>query len=180
VLYFATKPDEMFKKIFSNALDFAIESTDIINGDEDWTPWGIDERQVDSMGGPEGYFKILKEIKDHNDKNEVFRISDYYWGILYFVLEEYCDLYNDGIFGSTCGIEELDKDLMVDVFFWDTDFFLKVGFPEKIRESVDVSYSATRFAHQLPIVDSDKFFEMVDCSEWTEEPDWWKDSEEEE
>jgi len=87
----------------------------------------------------------------------LYRLTDYHWLLLHESIKMFCDLHNDNAFdGKNVGpyvIDEIDSELIVERFFFDTDFLFGVDFlladERRVVLMADVSPQARRIAAGL-------------------------------
>ena len=117
MIKWSSKPDPVFFDIISNALECYQDSLKMEYFEDDI---------VIKIFGKEGLaIEVEKIITAHKSK-KTFTVTDYHFLILYEAITQFCELYNDDMFGnlSLGGIQpsQLDFDQIVDLYFWDTDF----------------------------------------------------------
>lgn len=145
MLRFATKPDAIFPVLLNDAID---ETIDEINLDP--IP---DEQQeaFESLMPSSAKVFVLQDAKHQLralqaalGETAIYKPTDYHWLLLYEVLEVHSDGFNEvphGRVRENFGIQHIDFDLLVELFFWDNDFLGEEipDLPLKARERLDIS-----------------------------------------
>jgi hypothetical protein len=130
MLRWTSRPDIVFNEILINALELYRDSLKEAFDDED--------DHLIKVFGKKGLGIELEKIITAHNSNKIFSVTDYHFLILYNALEQFCDLYNDLHFDqlSFGGIQpsHLDFELMVTMYFWDTDFL----FDQEIMNNLSV------------------------------------------
>lgn len=142
MLRFQQTPDKIFMEILMWSMDFSIDSIrDAIDNNET-----IDAAREDIAGilpeamrvfSPEAAFNTLTDFRDKLQRPELFYLNDYHYLLLYDALDLFSTIHNDMVAScdteadkkdiATIGeyyIEVVDFELMVELFFYDTDFLL--------------------------------------------------------
>ena len=145
MLRFATKPDTVFTKLLREACPEAIGHTEL----EDDPAEQRDALEnllprTSKLFDVPGLKAQLIALNAASAASELYQPTDYHWLLLYEVLDAYCLEFNEAPRGplfTEFGIERIDFDHLVDVFFWDTDF-LDPHIPSmslESRELLDIS-----------------------------------------
>ena len=120
MIKWSSKPDPVFYDIISNALEVYQDSLKEELFDDDDIAF--------KTFGQKGLVIELEKIITAHKSKKTFTITDFHFLILYDALIQFCELYNDDFFGkfSFGGIQpsQLDFELMVGIYFFDTDFLL--------------------------------------------------------
>jgi hypothetical protein len=144
MLRFASKPDHLFVLLLDEALAQAIVDLTLGDSSEQQDVLAALMPTSAKLFDVAGVTAQLRVLTDALAKTELYQPTDYHWLLLYEVLDAYCLQFNDVACGpvfSRYGIEHIEFDYLVDVFFWDTDF-LDVHIPDlslEAREAMDVS-----------------------------------------
>ncbi len=145
MLRFATKPDAIFPVLISDAIDEAIGEIEL-----DPTSEGQVETYETIMPSSEKLFGLndakqqLRALQKALGETSLYQPTDYHWLLLYEVLEVYCDGFNEIPHGALCetyGIQRIDFNLLIDLFFWDNDFLDDdiPDMPFKARQQLGIS-----------------------------------------
>ena len=126
MLTFSEKPDDYFQATLDLVLVMKIDEL---------------RRDGDAMGELSRWFDAeqlsgltIKLLKAHR-ASELFQINDWHYLVIYYLLKEFCDCHNEGIFDEenydywavtetrwSFG-DKIDFDELLD-YFWDTDFLM--------------------------------------------------------
>jgi hypothetical protein len=160
MLRFAMQPDRVFRAILHDALEFTRDTlADLANEDEDY--W-VAQYPNAARGLPAGAaVTLLDQLVAASRDAQLYQLTDYHWLLLYDCLRVYCDIHNDNVQEASQGVlpvgpyqvGPIDFDLVVDRYFWDTDFLLDstslAGLGPEGRESLGVSDEVFGIAHRL-------------------------------
>ena len=195
MLYLAQKPDAVLTKLLDDALAMV---GDELRDDEDALAAFPDD-VAKMFGGPAAIGDVLAALRTAAvDPQAVYDINDYHMILLYFVLEAYCDIYNDTMRDPSLEaydalairvrgkvVPHVDAGTIADVFFPDTDFLLAVDLldPQVSQEALDaMDYRDTTMAvaaRLKPHPDELRLTRVEGAPEWDEEdpdePPWWRD-----
>ena len=145
MLRFATKPDRIFVILLGQAIE---ETIGYLELDDDATDQ--QDSLVNMMPRSAKLFDArtvmtqLANLKTAFDQASLYQPTDYHWLLLYETLDAYCTVFNElphGPLAEEYGIERLDFDALIDLFFWDTDFLdahLPL-IPLEARQQLDIS-----------------------------------------
>ena len=144
MLRFASKPDQIFVLLLVQAIAEAIEDLTLEDLSEQQDVLAALMPNSAKLFDAAGVKAQLIFLRDALAKAELYQPTDYHWLLLYEALDAYCLQFNDAACGpliSSYGIEHIEFDHLVDVFFWDTDF-LDLHIPSlslEARQAMDVS-----------------------------------------
>jgi hypothetical protein len=145
MLRFATKPDRIFLTILTQAIEEVLGSLELDDdpAERQETFQGLMPRSAALFGATEATAQ-LAALKTASATTELYQPTDYHWLLLYEALEIFCLEFNespDGLLYAGYGIERLDFDALIDLFFWDTDFLDPhlSELPLEARELLDIS-----------------------------------------
>jgi hypothetical protein len=147
MLRFANKPDEIFLILIDETIEDFLDELEGFNDD----PTEQEEIIKASMPRSAALFTTqqliqqLHALRKASADPKLYQPTDYHWLLLYERLKVYCDLFNDdntyGCLHERYGIEHIDFDGLVSLFFWDVDFLddnIANVFRE-VREALGVS-----------------------------------------
>lgn len=207
MLRFSSIPDKVFSKILIEALEVPIDdlSDDIRENDIDAVYMYFDEEHVKSYG--EGLNAIiiikneLEKLLEAHKSKKLYMPTDHHFKLLFYLLNFYCDVYNDSVKDGAKDEEDIHRDknnnlikhldinMIVTCFFWDTDFLLPKETAQKllqdpdlrkeISEKVNLSKDAISASLNLKVDTSDLL--LKECSEIDiviEDIDWIETDEE--
>jgi len=131
MLYWAKEPDALMTSIVHEAFEIAVDSMRVMEESGSQKDWQDGFPQLSRIFSLSEFVIELKRLDRAHSSSTVWRLGDYHWLLLYWILHDFCELYNDGEEDSavrithegTC-IQTLDFDALVSVFFWDLDFLL--------------------------------------------------------
>ena len=130
MIYFQTKPDEVFGAILEEALASGLAEVNLISIEEDLEAWeGIFPVSADWVT-PDSAVLVIKQLIALTPKGLVYRIPETHWVLLYECLTMYCAMHNDQVDEEPQGrtsvgayqLSYLDCEAMIRMYFWDTDF----------------------------------------------------------
>lgn len=140
MILFQDDPDPIFLAVVEEALTH-VREVYLVGYQEGYRPTRAQRRELDESYGdlfPElvQFFtrRELVRVVDQllrvsRDVRQYYELTDYHWLVLYSCLHIYCELHNDGATGTgdrvgRYDIEHIDFDIVVDRFFFDTDFLM--------------------------------------------------------
>jgi hypothetical protein len=160
MLRFATKPDRVFRAILHDALEFTRDAlAGLVSDDEGYWPAQYPNAARGLTAG--AAVTLLDQLVAASRDAQLYQLTDYHWLLLYDCLRVYCDIHNDNLQEASQGVlpvgpyqvGPIDFDLVVDLYFWDTDFLLDstslAGLGPEGRESMGVSDEVFGIAHRL-------------------------------
>jgi len=148
MLYFQQKPDPVFTAILHEALDLLREDLGQMLADGDLSLWEANFPLSARCFKPKSAMQVAERLLKASRDADVYRVTDYHWLLLYECLEEYCFCHNDLAEGDPIGlltigdyrVGQIDFGLIVDLYFWDTDFLIPaevvVGMGERGRKTM--------------------------------------------
>lgn len=139
MLLFQAWPDSIFRAILHEALR-QVRDVDLVRYRKGYRPSKAEREELDESyrdGYPDlaplftrrGLVRLIDRLLAANGSDQIFRLTDYHWLVLYRCLETYCDRHNEGVTGTEgrvgpYEIERVDFDAIVERFFFDTDVLL--------------------------------------------------------
>ena len=125
MLYWATKPDPLFTKIVDVAISVGRDLVRTWEGSRS-TEWASMYPGLAKFFTPATSNRELERLRGAHGSSKVFRLGDYQWLLLYEVLRDFCEAYNDqsmnGIEHEGTLIRHIDFEAILESFFWDLDF----------------------------------------------------------
>lgn len=143
MLRFQQTPDKVFIEILMRSLDFVIDSIREELDRRNGTASAAGEYLASLLPlamrvfSPEAAFVAFTDMRDKLQRPELYYLNDYHYLLLYDALELFSTIHNDAV--DACetadekrdaamigeySIEKIDFDLLVELFFYDTDFLL--------------------------------------------------------
>jgi hypothetical protein len=125
VLYWSTKPDPLFTKIVDVAISVG---RDLVRSWEGSSPteWATMYPELAKFFTPATSNRELERLRVTHGSSKVFRPGDYQWLLLFEVLRDFCEAYNDQPIDTMehegTVIRHIDFDAILAIFFWDLDF----------------------------------------------------------
>ena len=160
MLRFSMQPDRVFRAILHAALEVTRDTlADLADEDEDY--WVAQYPNAARCLTAEVAVPLLDQLLAASQDAQLYQLTDYHWLLLYDCLRVYCDIHNDDVQEvSQCvlpvgpyQVGPIDFDLVVDLYFWDTDFLLDptslAALGPDGRESMGVSDEVFGIAHRL-------------------------------
>lgn len=129
MIYFGMKHDIAFKNILTLTLETNINDlqNQVI---DDKAAMGIYSSKIEKIFSRNELLNELKRLFDINNSNSLYKISDYHFIILYYLIENMVIIHNEIINENGEGLFEelalkyIDFDELTGIFFWDTDFLI--------------------------------------------------------
>jgi hypothetical protein len=159
MLRFATEPDAVFLALVHDALEQWLDLSETL--EDEPQAW------VDAYPNLAPLFS-LKLARDTASKlleasraPELYQLTDFHWLLVYVAVNEQIDVHNDYAKDNPSGLAQvgpyrvgqIDKDIVIDRFFWDTDFLAVEGLPPLSgdeREGMGLSAEAWSISMGLP------------------------------
>lgn len=164
MLYFASRPDQVFTAILHDAMEdlhhmLTEPDTDPGEAEEFWKANYPSAAKCFPLAL--AVYTIDRLLAASKDPTTIYRITDYHWLLLYDCLNTYCQVHND--FAREAAetvfpvgpyeIGEIDFDVIVDHYFWDTDFLLDgstgAALGPEARETMGLSLEAFGISQKL-------------------------------
>jgi hypothetical protein len=139
MLLFQAWPDSIFRAILHEAL-CQVRDVDVVRYRKGYRPSKAERKELDEsyrdaypnlapLITRRELVRLIDRLLAASRSDQLYRLTDYHWLVLYLCLQTYCDRHNDGITGTegTVGPYEIDRvdfDAIVERFFFDTDFLL--------------------------------------------------------
>ena len=145
MLRFATKPDHIFLIVLDQAIENVLGMLELDDdpAEQQETFQGVMPRSAKLFDAAQATTQ-LAALKTASEASDLYQPTDYHWLLLYEALELYGSEFNarpDGLLHAGYGIERLDFDALIDLFFWDTDFLDEhlPLIPLEARQQLDIS-----------------------------------------
>jgi hypothetical protein len=132
MLRFLDEPDEHSLAILHAALTDALEEMDISKDDPEDSLEDFTARYPESAKcfTPALTETTLKDLLRASQESALYQLTDYHWLLLYEVLKNFTEVFNDepeGVVGgkelvTKYGRKKVDFHDFIDCYFWDTDF----------------------------------------------------------
>jgi len=132
MLRFSGDPDEVSLAILHAALTDALEEMEISKEDPKGDPGDFTARYPESAKCFTAALaeKTLKNLFCASQDSALYQLTDYHWLLLYEVLKNFTEVFNDepeGVVGgkelvTKYGRKTVDFHDFIDCYFWDTDF----------------------------------------------------------
>lgn len=145
MLRFATKPDAIFPVLLNDALEEIIDQIELDpSSAEQQETFEVLMPSSAKLFGSQDAKQQLRALQTALAETSLCQPTDYHWLLLYEVLEVYSDGFNDMPRGRACesyGIQRIDFDLLVELFFWDNDFLDEEipNMPLEARQRIGIS-----------------------------------------
>lgn len=150
MLNFAQKPDAVFTEILNRIFIEVIEilEEDIKDKENDGVNLYFDEKVQKMFGGTQMLLKTVQRLEVAYKSEEVYLPTDYHFLLLDRMLNFFCDVYTDTI-GEVDSSEikdyalevngkiilELDFNLILEMFFFDTDYDMSPEIGKFMKEN---------------------------------------------
>jgi len=138
MLRFATKPDTVFPVFLHDAIEGTLDEIELDPSPEEQQE--AFEALMPSSAKVFGFQEAKQQLRALHTalaETALYKPTDYHWLLLYELLELYSEGFNNMPHGRVCeafGIQHIDFDLLVELFFWDNDF-LDVDIPDMPLEA---------------------------------------------
>ncbi|GJL66836.1 MAG: hypothetical protein NPIRA05_18070 [Nitrospirales bacterium] len=131
MLYFQIKPDLVFQAILHDALESERQEISRISMDNDIDTWEAGYGQMSEIFTPYSALVTIEQLYTASQTDTVYRLNDYHCLLIYECLKNYCAVHQDlaaqeedqSLTISAYRLQNIDFQEMVDLYFWDTDFF---------------------------------------------------------
>ena len=141
MLYFQTKPDQVFDAVLHETLETERREISRISGEKDLNAWIAGYAQISHTFTPYTAIVTLEQLLAASQESTIYRLTDYHWLLIYECLKNYCAVHNDlirdeqtgGLCIGTYHVYEIDFDQVAELYFWDFDFLLGSGGQEAFR-----------------------------------------------
>ena len=143
MLYFQTKPDQVFEAVLHETLETEMKEISRISGNKDLNAWIAGYAQISLAFTPYTATVTLEQLFSASREPTVYRLTDYHWLLVYECLKNYCAIHNDiirdeqtrGLCIGLNHVGEIDFDQLTELYFWDSDFLFVFGSQEGFRET---------------------------------------------
>jgi len=135
MLRFSNELDECALAILHAALTDALEEMDISKDDPEDSLEDFTARYPESAKcfTPALAEITLKDLLRASHESALYQLTDYHWLLLYEVLKNFTEVFNDepeGVVGgkelvTKYGVKNIDFHDFLDCYFWDTDFLME-------------------------------------------------------
>lgn len=145
MLRFSTTPDRIFVLLLGEAIDETVACLELADdpAEQQDALRSLMPRSA-QVFDVRGVTAQLTRLQTALDQPTLYQPTDYHWLLLYEGLQAYCAEFNEvphGPLAEDYGLNRLDFDALVDLFFWDTDF-LDAHIPTlslEARQYLDIS-----------------------------------------
>lgn len=179
MIYWAKEPDALMTSIVDAAFDIAVDYIRVMEESGSQRDWEDASPQLARIFSRNDFVIELKRLDRAHRSSTIWRLGDYHWLLLYSILRDFCELYNDAEEGSPLrmthegtSIQTLDFDALVSVFFWDLDFLLPFEDLEALgaanREQIGLSQETFALAAGLKPHPEELKLEEVGQPKWEE------------
>ncbi len=133
MIYFQTKPDNVFDTIVQEALISESVEIKILADDGAIESWEGLYPESSQRLEPYSAVRIMHQLLAACRDAMVYRLSDDHWLVLYECVKNFCSSHNDLLEDQGNGVRLigkykiglLDDEGIVNIYFWDTDFLLQ-------------------------------------------------------
>jgi len=157
MLRFATGPDRVFLAFVHQAFEEWLAYSDMLE-DEDLVVAHSDLAKLFSLPLARA---TVKKLLEASRAPELYQLTDYHWLLVYTAVCQEIDVHNDYARAKPNGLSQvgpyrvgqIDKDMVIDRFFWDLDFLAIEGLSPLFgveRESMGLSAEAWSISMGLP------------------------------
>ena len=191
MLHFACRPDPVFTELLDDAFDLTIDML----REETCDLHPFPDEVVRLFGGTRAVQEALVALRAASRQQSVFEINDYHMLLLYYLLDSYCEVYNDTvrmededgdgewqpILAHGEPVRAVDFGTLGDVFFPDLDFLFTMNLldPRIPQQALDMvgfrETTAGVLAQMKPHPDELRLVPLDEAPDWySDTPNWWR------